>query len=271
MGRGNRVNGLIAVWMIFLLPGGCTQYENISTSYIPSDDTIWYDFEIVNTYPHDPEAFTQGLLFRDGYLYESTGLRGRSTVRKTDLETGEIIKMHELDPEYFGEGLTDMDDRLYQLTLNAGICFAYDLESFAIVDTFHYEGYGWGLANDGSRLIMSDGSSELRFLDPVSFHEIGIITVTEHGNPVENVNEMVMVGDHLFANILHTNHIAIIDPETGIVEARIDLGELRRIARDAGNPINVMNGIAYDELNDRLFVTGKLWPYLFEIKILPKE
>ena len=143
-----------------------------------------------------------------------------------DLETGKILQIHELDPEYFGEGLTDLNDRLIQLTLNAGIGFVYDLETFSLIETFRYEGDGWGLANDGEKLIMSDGTPILRFLDPVSFQETGRLQVTEGGEPVENLNEMVMVGDLLFANVLHTNHIPMINPGNGVVESRIDLREL---------------------------------------------
>jgi glutaminyl-peptide cyclotransferase len=200
------------------------------------------------------------------------GRRGQSSLRKVDLESGKILQIHELDPEYFGEGLTDLNDRLIQLTLNAGIGFVYDLETFSLIETFRYEGSGWGLTNDGERLIMSDGSSNLRFFDPVSFQETGRVQVTEGGEPVENLNEMVIVGDLVFANVLHTNHIAMINPENGVVESRIDLRELRRITSEtAGQSINVLNGIAYDSENERLFVTGKLWPYLYEIEIFPKE
>jgi glutaminyl-peptide cyclotransferase len=259
--------------MLSVLAGtaGCTQYERTAISS-PDIETVWFDFEIINTFPHDPDAFTQGLLFRDGYLFESTGRRGQSSLRKVDLETGDILMIHNLDPEYFGEGLTDVGDKLIQLTLDAGIGFVYDLETFSLIETFRYEGDGWGLANDGEKLIMSDGTPNLRFLDPVSFQETGRVQVTEGGEPVENLNEMVMVGDLLFANVLHTNHIAMINPENGVVESRIDLRELRRITSEtAGQSINVLNGIAYDSENERLFVTGKLWPYLYEIEIFPKE
>lgn len=260
---------------VFLLPvlfqAGCTYFDNSIQEELSEAEIVWYDFEIVNTYPHDPEAFTQGLLYRDGYLYESTGRRGQSSLRKVDLETGEILQIHELDDEFFGEGLTAPNNRLIQLTLNSNMGFVYDIETFSLVDTFKYDGYGWGLANDGKRLIMSDGSSELRFLDLNTFHELGRLTVKEHGEPVDNLNEMEMMGDMLLANILHTNHIAIISPETGAIEGRINLDDLSKQVRENHASVNVLNGIAYDEVNNRLFVTGKLWPYLFEIKYFLQE
>lgn len=259
----------------FLLPilfqAGCAHFDNSIQEELSEAEIVWYDFEIVNTYPHDPEAFTQGLLYRDGYLYESTGRRGQSSLRKVNLETGDVIQIYELDPEFFGEGLTAIGGRLIQLTLSSGVGFVYDIKTFSLLNTFTYEGDGWGLTNDGKRLIMSDGSHILRFLNPDNFYEIGRLAVTEHGEPVENLNEMVKANDRLFANILHTNHIAIIDPETGIVEGRIDLGELVRYVRDKHNSISVLNGVAYDDENNRFFVTGKLWPFLFEIRYFPKE
>ena len=258
---------------LLLLQSGCSQieYTTTSASAIPAVEPVWYDFSIVNTYPHDPEAFTQGLLFRDGYLYESTGRRGYSTLRKVELESGRVFQLHKLDSNYFGEGLTDMDDRFIQLTLSAGTGFVYDIESFSLIETFSYEGDGWGLANDGDRLIISDGTTELRFLDPETFQETGRLTVWENGEPLRNLNEMVMVDDRLFANVLHTNHIVIVNPLTGVVEGRVDLDKLADIVRNKGDAVNVMNGLAYDRENDRLFVTGKLWPKLFEIRIIPRE
>jgi glutaminyl-peptide cyclotransferase len=254
------------VFMPLLILFGITGCAHVSETL--NTDNVFYDFEIVNTYPHDPGAFTQGLLFLDGYLYESTGLRGRSSVRKVELETGKIIKKHELDSEYFGEGLTELDGRLIQLTLDAGIGFVYDVQTFRKKHTFQYSGRGWGLTNDGERLIMSDGTAYLRFFDPDTYRETDRLAVTERGVPVKNLNELQMVSGKIYANVLFTNHIAIINPETGQIEGRIDLGKLLPLARNAGSPINVLNGIAYDATNDRLFVTGKLWPVLFEIRLL---
>lgn len=260
---------------VFFLPvlilAGCNHIDNSIQEEQSETEILWYDFEIINTYPHDPEAFTQGLLYSDGYLYESTGRRGQSSLRKVDLETGEILQIHELDDDFFGEGLTVWNDRLIQLTLSSNIGFVYNIDTFSTVDTFNYDGYGWGLSNDGQRLIMSDGSSELRFLDSKTFHELGRVTVKEHGKPVDNINEMEMMDGVLLANILHTNHIAIISPETGVIEGRINLDDLSKQVRENHASVNVLNGIAYDEVNDRLFVTGKLWPYLFEIRYFPEE
>jgi glutaminyl-peptide cyclotransferase len=260
---------------VFFLPvlflAGCNHFDNSIQEELSESEIVWYDFEIINKYPHDPEAFTQGLLYRDGYLYEGTGRRGQSSIRKVDLETGEILQIHELGDEFFGEGLTVLNNRLIQLTLSSNIGFVYDIETFSLVDTFKYDGYGWGLANDGKRLIMSDGSSELRFLDSNTFQELGRVTVKEHGKPVDNINEMEMMDGVLLANILHTNHIAIISPETGEIVGRVDLDDLSKQVRENHASVNVLNGIAYDEVNDRLFVTGKLWPYLFEIRFFLKE
>lgn len=256
--------GLLVLPLLILMgTAGCAHVSETLNA-----EHVFYDFEIANTYPHDPDAFTQGLLLLDGYLYESTGLRGRSSLRKVELETGKIIKIHELDSEYFGEGLTELDGRLIQLTLDAGVGFVYDVQTFRKKHTFQYNGRGWGLTNDGERLIMSDGSAYLRFFNPETFRETGRLAVTERGEPVENLNELQMVSGKIYANVLFTNHIAIINPETGQIEGRIDLEKLLPIARKAGAPINVLNGIAYDATNDRLFVTGKLWPVLFEIRLL---
>jgi glutaminyl-peptide cyclotransferase len=261
--------------VVFLIPvflqTGCTQFNSSAPPNAPHPDTKWYDFEIVNTYPHDPEAFTQGLLFRNGYLYESTGRRGQSSLRKVEPETGEILQLHTLAPELFGEGLAEHQGKLIQLTLSAGKGFVYDLETFSQTETFRYEGNGWGLTHDGKRLIMSDGSSELRFLDPLTFQETGRMTVKDHGDPLLYINEMEMVNGKLFANILYTNHIAIICLKAGTVEGRIDLDSLVKDVREKHESANVLNGVAYDKKNGRLFVTGKLWPALFEIRIFPRE
>lgn len=226
-----------------------------------------YGFTVVNTYPHDEQAFTQGLLFRDGFLFESTGLNGRSSLRRVRPETGEVVQRVEIDARYFAEGLADWNDRLIQLTYRSGLGFVYALDSFEQLETFTYAGEGWGLAQDGRRLIMSDGTSTLRFLDPVTLRETGRRPVTDRGFPVTHLNELEMVQGELFANIWQTDEVVVIDPETGHVTARIDFSGLR--ARlDNTAPIDVFNGIAWDSTDDRLFVTGKLWPRLFEVRIM---
>jgi glutamine cyclotransferase len=223
-------------------------------------------YQVVNVYPHDPEAFTQGLIFRDGFLFESTGLAGQSTLRKVRLETGEVVQRLALEPQYFAEGLTDVGDTLLQLTWQSNVGFVYDLSTFARQRTFAYDGEGWGLARDGNRVIMSDGTSTLRFLDPGTLRETGRITVTDGSLPVESLNELEMVTDELFANVWRSDHIVIISPRTGRVTGRVDLTALLPPAERVP-PVDVLNGIAYDAARNRLFVTGKNWPRLFEIRV----
>ena len=224
-----------------------------------------YGFDVVNRYPHDPEAFTQGLIYRDGFLFESTGLNGRSSLRKVKLETGEVVQRQSVDEQYFAEGLTDWADRLVQLTWETNVGFVYDLASFRQERTFSYRGEGWGLTHDGQRLIMSDGSATLRFLDPATFSEVGELAVRDGGLMVDDLNELEYVKGSIYANVWFVDSIAMIAPDSGQVSGWIDLRGLLpdRQARGA----DVLNGIAYDAQGDRLFVTGKLWPAVFEIRI----
>jgi glutaminyl-peptide cyclotransferase len=232
----------------------------------PPDPAPRYDYQIVNVYPHDPGAFTQGLIFQQGFLFESTGLNGQSSLRKVRLETGEVVQRIAIGPEYFAEGLTDFSDTLVQLTWQSNIGFVYDLPTFGLQRTFDYPGEGWGLARDGNRLIMSDGTSSLRFLNPGTLREMGRITVTDGAQPVESLNELEMVKGELFANVWPSDHIVIISPQSGRVTGRVDLAGLFPAA-DRLPPADVLNGIAYDADRDRLFVTGKKWPRLFEIRL----
>jgi glutamine cyclotransferase len=225
-----------------------------------------YDHQVVNVYPHDPEAFTQGLIFRDGFLFESTGLNGQSSLRKVRLDTGEVVQRLPIEPQYFAEGLTDFGNSLVQLTWQSNIGFVYDLSTFARQRTFEYRGEGWGLTRDENRLIMSDGTSMLRFLDPQTLKETGRVTVTDGDHPVESLNELEMVKGELFANVWQTDLIVIVSPQTGRVTGRVDLAALFPAA-DRVPPVDVLNGIAYDAGRDRLFVTGKMWPRLFEIRL----
>lgn len=225
-----------------------------------------YDWRVVRIFPHDPEAFTQGLIFRDGYLFESTGIRGKSSLRKIRLETGEIIQQRQIESDFFAEGLTDWNDQLIQLTLSSEIGFIYNLKSFERTGTFNYSGDGWGLTNNGEALIMSDGSSVLRFLDPESFAEIRRLTVTDKGKEVSNLNELEMIGEKVFANVLFSDEVIEIHLENGKVTGRINLEKLVAKVKNEAN-VNVLNGIAYDALNNRIFVTGKLWPNIYEIEI----
>ena len=225
-----------------------------------------YGYEIVREYAHDPDAFTQGLVFRDGFLFESTGLNGRSTIRKVELQTGKVLQRRRVDDRYFAEGLVDWGNRLIQLTWQTNVGFVYDLATFKPLSEFKYPGEGWGLTRDAERLIMSDGTATLRFLDPVSLEERSRITVRDGARPVERLNELEFVDGQVYANVWGTDQIAIIDPASGLVTAWLDLtGLLRSSARKGGE--DVLNGIAYDAAGKRLFVTGKLWPRLFEIRV----
>jgi glutaminyl-peptide cyclotransferase len=222
------------------------------------------DYEVVKAYAHDPKAFTQGLIFRNGFLYESTGLKGQSSLRKVRLETGEVIDLRAVDKQYFAEGLTDWGGKLLQLTWETNIGFVYDLASFAPLSTFAYTGEGWGLTHDDLQLIMSDGTSSLRFLDPNTQREIRRVTVKDGGNAIERLNELEFVKGEVFANVWLTDRIAIIAPSTGKVTAWLDLARLHGAQRQGDD---VLNGIAYDAAGNRLFVTGKLWSRLYEIRV----
>ncbi|MEO5896742.1 MAG: glutaminyl-peptide cyclotransferase [Vicinamibacterales bacterium] len=222
-------------------------------------------YEVVRVYPHDPQAFTQGLVFSGGVLYEGTGLNGRSGIRKVKLENGEVLQVQPLEQRHFGEGIALVGDSIVQLTWQSGVGFVYDRNSFQRTRTFTYDGEGWGLTYDGTRLIMSDGSSTLRFLDPKTLQETGRLQVRDGSRPLEKLNELEVVKGEILANVWQTERIARISPKTGAVIGWIDLSGLLD-PRDAHN-VDVLNGIAYDAQADRLFVTGKLWPKLFEIRI----
>lgn len=224
-------------------------------------------YRVVHTYPHDSSAFTQGLVMVDGMLYEGTGLEGRSSVRAVDLATGRVLQSVKVPSRYFGEGLTDWGGNLIELTWLAHRGFVYDRLSMRLVRTFKYKGEGWGLTHDQHDLIMSDGSPVLRFLDPVTFKVVRTLAVSDGGRPVKELNELEYIHGEIYANVWQTDRIARISPETGEVIAWIDLSGLLGSEPRDGNA--VLNGIAYDQKNDRLFVTGKLWPKLFEIKLVP--
>lgn len=253
--------------VVFILALFLLRIDSNPESFNECPDSTGYDWRVVKVFPHDPDAFTQGLIYRDGYLYESTGRKGKSSLRKIQPETGEIIQQIKVESEYFAEGLTDWNEQLIQLTLDSGIGFVYDLLTFEREKTFQVTGEGWGLTNDGDQLIMSDGTSTLRYLDPVTFLETKQLKITENGEPVSKLNELEMIGDRIFANILYSDEIAIIDPEDGTVTCRIDLQHIVSMVEREGS-VNVLNGIAYDSTNDRIFITGKMWPKMFEIEIL---
>jgi len=225
-----------------------------------------YRYTIAATYPHDPNAFTQGLQYLDGFLYEGTGLNGRSSIRKVTLETGAVLQKRDTPAEHFGEGVTVWKSTLIQLTWQSGLAFTYDLATFAPLRAFKYRGEGWGLTHDGTNLVMSDGTSDLRFLAPETFVERRRVRVTAAGKPVASLNELEFVKGEIFANVWQTDRIARIDPRSGNVTGWIDLSGL--LPQKDRTPDGVLNGIAYDAARDRLFVTGKLWPKLFEIRLL---
>ena len=229
-----------------------------------------YRYKIINTYPHDRRAFTQGLVFENGFLYEGTGLRGRSTLRKAELQSGKIVQGRKLSDQYFGEGITIYGDKIIQLTLRGKVGFVYDKESFELAGQFNYPTEGWGITHDTKRLIMSNGTSKLYFLSPQTFEQIGWLDVKDKNGPVTGLNELEYVQGQIYANIWKTDRIAQIDPQSGTVVGWIDLGGLLGL-QDRGQLVDVLNGIAYDAKNGRLFVTGKLWPKLFEIELIPPK
>ena len=229
-----------------------------------------YGYRVVRTFPHDPLSFTQGLEFRDGVLYEGTGLNGQSKLRKVRLETGEVLQQRAIAETYFGEGITVLRKQIFQITYTTQTGFVYDKATFKPLRSFRYAGEGWGLTNDGTRVYMSDGSSEIRVWDGDQLKESRRIKVRDGGREVRHLNELEWVKGEIYANIWQTDRIARISPLDGRVIGWIDLtGLLSERERIAGT--DVLNGIAYDAATDRLFVTGKLWPKLFEIQLVPRK
>ena len=244
-----------------------TVTSHVTVSLV-STQPLLFGYEVIATYPHDPEAFTQGLQYVDGVLYEGTGLNGRSTLRRVDLETGTVEQQIDLDDQYFGEGIYVLDDHIYQLTWQSNVAFLYDRESFELLDQFSYPTEGWGLTYDGQDLLMSDGSATIFRRDPETFEEVGRIEVTEGDVPVNRLNELEYVDGALWANIWLTDEVVIIEPNSGHVTGRVDFSGL--LSNEAAAGADVLNGIAYDAENDRIFVTGKLWPTLFEVTLVPR-
>ncbi len=251
---------LIFLIIIFFLFSTTSCGQKEVSVYIP---------EVINTYPHNTNAFTQGLLFHDDKLYESTGVKGHSTLREVDLETGEVTRHISLANEYFAEGLALVNDKLIQLTWQSERAFVYYIASFKQEKRFSYEGEGWGLCFDGSDLYMSDGSSIIKRRNPENFEVTKSITVTLHGNPVRQLNELECVGQHIYANIWQTDTIVQIDKKSGKVVAEIDAVNLLSASeRQNLNPEAVLNGIAYNAQSDTFYLTGKLWPKLFEVRFI---
>jgi glutamine cyclotransferase len=233
----------------------------------PVDNTsVYYTYDVVTVYPHDRNAFTEGLVIEKGVLYESTGLYGNSTLRRIELETGKILQTYVLANQYFGEGITILGDTIIQLTWQSHIGFVYDKHSFELLRNFSYPTEGWGLTNNGSTLIMSDGTATLYFLDPETFEKVGQIEVHDDAGPVANLNELEYVHGQVYANIWGQDKIAVINPQTGQVSGWIDLTGINKQETQGKNM--VLNGIAYDVESDRLFVTGKMWSQLFQINVI---
>jgi glutamine cyclotransferase len=245
----------LLVILLFLAVLGCDQP-------VPTQE-----YTVIRNLPHDPKAYTQGLVFREGILFESTGRRGASSIRRVDLESEEILSIRKLPKEYFGEGLALVGSDLVQLTWKSGVAFVYDRGSLELLRTFEYTGEGWGLCFDGEFLFMSDGSDKLLKRDSLTFEIIKEIQVTKNGRPVSRLNELECVGDEIFANVYQTDRIVRIDKQSGEVKAEIDAQGLSLVAPRTTDPEAVFNGIAFDPATGHFFVTGKLWPNLFEIEI----
>ena len=256
------VMGLLVLTGAFFIYNSSNLQSSANSNVIPV-----YTYKVINAYPHDRSAFTEGLVFEDGALYEGTGLHGYSTLRRVKLETGEILQICELPPQFFGEGVTVYENKIIQLTWQSHIGFVYDKYSFKLLQEFNYPDEGWGITHDGKHLIMSDGTETLHFLDPETFEEIGHIEVSANNIPVIRINELEYIQGEIYANIWQTERIARIDPLTGQVVGWIDLKGILS-PEDDSETVDVLNGIAYDAKNDRLFVTGKFWPKLFEIELI---
>jgi len=266
MGMKGSFSRIVVVLLVSVCPFVAGQAAHpASTSATPE-----YTFVVVHVFPHDTSAYTQGLAFRDGFLYEGTGRNGQSSLRKVRLETGEVIQRVTLGSEFFGEGITLVKDKVVQLTWTSGVGFVYDLNGFRLLRKFTYSGEGWGLASNGREVFLSDGTAEIRVLDPESLKEKRRIKVHDGPVAVDQLNELEFVDGEIFANVWHTDRIARISPQTGNVVGWIDLtGLLSSVYRL--EPEAVLNGIAYDPVRKRLFVTGKLWPSVFEIRVSPKR
>jgi glutamine cyclotransferase len=268
---------LLALIALSLLVGtiiGITQFQ----LFIKAPSEKYFDFAtlsknesipftIVNVFPHDPNAFTQGLAYDKGLLYEGTGIHGKSSLRKINLTTGEILHSRSIPPHYFGEGITLCNDTIIQLTWRSYKGFIYDKEKFELLEEFNYTTEGWGITFTGESFVMSDGTSHLYFLDPLTFQKTHSVQVHYDGTPISKLNELEYINGEIYANVFLTDYIAQINPSTGDVKGWINLTGLMD-QYNYGEKIDVLNGIAYDKINNRLFVTGKYWPYIFEIKTI---
>ncbi len=252
-----------------MMSAGCRTANTPSNTSSGTPAVPRFGYEVVNTWPHDSQAYTQGLVFQNGRLLESTGQEGKSSLRLVEPETGNIIKKVSVPSEYFAEGIALLNGKIYQLTWEHQRGFIYDATTFDKIGEFNYQGEGWGLTTDGKSLVMSDGSHRIRFINPDNFQVEKTISVLDAGQPITNLNELEYVQNEIYANIWHRDAIARINPQTGVVTGWIDLRGLLA-ANEVSDPEAVLNGIAYDPNGNRLFVTGKLWPKLFEIRLKPQ-
>jgi len=263
---GNESTGKSAVRLRVFLEGGKAETQGSQVTFLSDIQPVRYGYTVVNAYPHDPGAYTQGLQYVDGMLYEGTGNRGESSLRLTRLETGEVVKIRDLDGDLFGEGITVLGERIYQLTYKSRVGFVYDKTTFQEIQKVYYQNReGWGLTHNGKELIMSDGSHVIYFLDPELFTVNRQIEVYHDRGPAQMLNELEYIDGKIWANRYYTDEIVIIDPATGKVEGQIDLKGILKTS-DREPTTDVLNGIAWDEEGKRIFVTGKYWPKLFEIR-----
>jgi glutamine cyclotransferase len=260
---------LVSIPAVFILILTVTIVHGDNRNPAEKSATPIFTYFIVNKIPHDYQAFTQGLVFDNGYLYEGTGRHGQSSLRKVDPGSGAIIKIHPLDDEFFGEGITIFNNKIYQLTWQSYTGFVYDKDSFLFMEEFFYNTEGWGITHNNRHLIISDGTDKLYFLHPTTFEVLKQINVTDESGPVKNINELEYINGEIYANILSSYKIARINPENGKINSWIDLTGILSGER-IDYAIDVLNGIAYDHSDKRLFVTGKYWPKIFEIRLIRK-
>lgn len=265
----------LILFILLVLICSCKEIEKPKNANRKTDQPKSYTYQIVNVYPHDPKAFTQGLVFHDGFLYEGTGGRKtddfRSSLRKVELKTGRVLQKVDLSGDYFGEGIAILDNKIFQLTWQENTAFVYDLQTFQLLKKFSYSGEGWGLTTDGKYLFMSDGTHVIRVVDPQNFETVKtIVVLDENRKPIMRLNELEYIKGEIWANVWQTAQIVRIDPSNGKLLGRIDLSKLvNEIIKEDRNA-DVLNGIAYDPENDRIFITGKKWKKLFEIKVEEK-
>lgn len=253
--------------IVVFFPNGKSEHHSQQITFLSNLEPENYNYRVVKEYSHDPKAYTQGLQYDEGWLYEGTGNHGTSSLRKVDLETGKVSQIRNLDQSLFGEGITVFGERIYQITYKSQVGFIYDKRTFEEIQKVYYQNReGWGLSNNGKELIMSDGTNIIYFLDPTMFTINRTIEVYDNKGPADSLNELEYINDKIWANRYYTDEVVIIDPETGKVEGRINLKGILK-ATDRKPTTDVLNGIAWDAVGNRIFVTGKFWPKLFEIKL----